>query len=93
MGDVWFYRLIFVFSVILGIVIPESNLIRLALVSGGMRGLLMDQEISKEKLEFEQQRYLRELDQSISPQRREGNVEASGSRRDLTLPADPGEGY
>jgi hypothetical protein len=95
MADIWFYRLIFVLSVILGIVIRAPSLVRLALVKGGIEGLLTDQQISKEKLDFQQQKLLRELDQSTKPatQQQVENVEALNSCRDLTLPGDPDEGY
>jgi hypothetical protein len=92
MGDIWFYRLIFTGLVILGIVIPETIplSLRLALVRGGIAGLMFDERISKERSEFEKQGLLREPDQFTSPKQGE-NAEAFC--RDLSLPADPGEGY
>lgn len=93
MGETWFYRLIFILSVVFGLVLPESALIRLALVGNGMRGLLVDQQVSKEKLEFEQRRLLGELSQTVDPQQRAEIIEAFNACRDLTLPAEPDEGY
>ncbi len=92
MGDIWFYRLIFMSLVILGIAIPESIplSLRLALVRGGIAGLMFDERISKERSEFEKQGLLREPDQLTSPKQGE-NAEAFC--RDLSLPADPDEGY
>ncbi len=91
MGDIWFYRLIFVALVVLGIVLPESIPFRLALVRGGIEGLLLDERISKERLEFIQQELLRERSKGL--QQQPDNIEALTSGRDLTLPADPDEGY
>ena len=92
MGDIWFYRLIFVALVIAGIIIPETIplSLRLALVRGGIAGLMFDERISKERSEFEQHEPLREADQSTSS-KQEKNAEAFC--RDLSLPADPNEGY
>jgi hypothetical protein len=92
MGDIWSYRLIFTGLVILGIVIPETIplSLRLALVRGGITGLMFDERISEERAEFEKQGLLREPDQLTSPKQGE-NAEAFC--RDLSLPADPGEGY
>jgi hypothetical protein len=92
MVDIWSYRLIFTGLVILGIVIPETIplSLRLALVRGGIAGLMFDERISKERSEFEKQGLLRELDQLTSLKQGE-NAEAFC--RDLSLPADPDEGY
>jgi hypothetical protein len=92
MGDIWFYRLIFIALVIFGIAIPETIplSLRLALVRGGIAGLMFDERISKERSEFEQQRLLLAPYQLASPNRGE-NAEAFC--RDLSLPADSDEGY
>ena len=95
MRGIWFYRFIFVALVIVGIIIRAPNLVRFALVKGGVDGLLIDEQISKEKLDFEQQKLLLELRQTTKTAvpGQPDNVEALNSCRDLTLPADPDEGY
>jgi hypothetical protein len=90
MGDVWFYRFIFGALVVLGLVIPETIplSLRLALVRGGIAGLLFDERISKESSDFD--RNLLQPNQLAGPQKDE-NTRAFC--RDLSLPADPNEGY
>ena len=95
MGNIWFYRSLFVLLVIAGIIIRAPNLVRLALVKGGIEGLLIDEKLAKEKFDFEQQKLLLELEQlaKTTVRRQANNVEAFRGCRDLTLPADPDEGY
>ncbi len=57
-----FYRLIFILSVVIGIVVPLSILVRAPLVAYGMQGLLVDQQMSKEEMQFQRELLLRELD-------------------------------
>jgi hypothetical protein len=92
MGDIWFYRFIFVALVIAGVIVPETIplSLRLALVRGGIAGLLFDERISKESSEFERRRFLLQPNQLAGVKQGE-NAEAFS--RDLSLPADPNEGY
>ena len=92
MGNVWFYRLTFGSLVIIGILIPETIplSLRLALVDGGIGGLMFDEQISEDRLEFEQQGLWGELNRSISSKKEE---DAEVLCRDLSLPANPDEGY
>jgi hypothetical protein len=65
-------------------------------VSFGLNGLRVDQQIAQSTLVFEHDKFLRELDEiarETDHNRQLERIEALQKRRDLTLPAEPDEGY
>jgi hypothetical protein len=69
----WFLVICVVGGVALFVSMPESTPISSLLVSFGTSGLSVEQQIDKEKLEFEMQRQLKELSeekQRIEPNRK-----------------------
>ena len=86
-----FHRLIFILSVVIGIVVPLPTLVRAPLVAYGMQGLLVDQQITMEEMQFQRELLLRELDKIEREMEQERQPEMR--RRDGSLPALPEEGY
>lgn len=87
------YGPIFLVCVIVGaivIFVPSNGLVAGGqLVYFGMKGLLVEQQVEKEALEFKRQVYLRELDEKY----RQAEHEREMQRLRLRLPATPDQGY
>lgn len=87
------YGPIFLVCVIVGaivIFIPSSGFVAGGqLVYYGMRGLLVEQQVEKETLEFKHQVYLRELDEKYHQAEHEREMQ----KVRLRLPAAPDQGY
>lgn len=87
------YGPIFLMCVIVGaivIFVPSSGLVAGGqLVYFGMKGLLVEQQMEKEAIEFKHQVYLRELDEK----HRQAEHEREMQRLRLRLPAAPDQGY
>jgi hypothetical protein len=65
-------------------------------VAFGFRGLKVEQQITQEKLAFDHEKFLREWDETVrvaDHKRHIEMLEALDKYRNLTLPAEPDQGY
>jgi len=98
MGDYFRHPIFFAVCVIGGLVLVfvSRGILGGSFVTFGLNGLRVDQQILRDELSFEHQRFLRELDEvarETDHERQLEMIEALKKRRDLTLPAEPDEGY
>jgi hypothetical protein len=98
MGDYLRHPIFFAVCVAGGLVLVffSRGFLGTSFVAFGLHGLKVDQQITRDNLGFEHEKFLREWDEiarETDHKRQLEMLEALDKRRELTLPAKPDEGY